>query len=841
MSPRFTRRRLLLTGALMAAAAAAMPPGRRVGAPAPETPTAVVLPPLAAAAPGFEVVLVGCKQTLAAAATPTAFAAAMAGWLAAVPRQAIRPRLIVFPEDVGLITAFTGWRGAPARRLRSITGAMGSLLLTYGPEILAWRRRFPQVALPPGDLRLLWLALADTMLQAFMGAFQPLARAYHAYLVACMPAPLFRVSAGADGSPPRYRPTAPDIYNTAFVFGPDGRLIDRVHKVHLVPTEQTLLHLSPGRLADVHALRLPGVGRIGVVISKDAWMPDVVERLEQDGARILVQPDANDAPWANRPVLTDWQPDRWKAGNWVSVQRSPVIRYSLNPMLTGNLFTLPFDGQTAVIGKAADFPAPRGYIGQRPDSGYAAVAPWALPDPTHLPLRRRRCWLSRQAQGLGPLPGSPFRDAYNAAVVHGSLPLPADGSLPSSGDPGPLPTLSWTPSPRAIGERWLPTVAATGECVYWAWAEATGDFAAIRAAVSRDGGKSFTPLALETGRRQAAPPAQWRPAGTVTADGRACLAWLEAGANGWSVRLGLQSGPARLTVLAPPVTPRGQALATAPLPLGLADGSLLVAWSDNRLANAVSDIYLVGSRNGGQRFEAPVRVSDTPTRTVGRLGDGAPVVYGSGYAWEPALAAFGDTVVVAWQDFRPRQPGHPASRRNRVRVAVSFDGGRHFLPSAVVDDADSCEQYRPRLTARAGRAVLGWLELEAGLAAVGGAISLWQAPPSAPWVWQRLAAPAAGARIQDFALAAGEDGALWLAWTDTAGRLAVARRGGGSWYTRALALPTAWRPLAPALCPLPRGAMFLTWQWVAPSGSSRVAGLGCLPDLTLTGIVEPPS
>ena len=56
---------------------------------------------------------------------------------------------------------------------------------------------------------------------------------------------------------------------------------------------------------------------------------------------------------------------------------------------------------------------------------------------------------------------------------------------------------------------------------------------------------------------------------------------------------------------------------------------------DDRLANAVTDVYLVKSADQGRSFTTPVRVSDTPTFQV------EGTTYGMGYAWNPCMASLG--------------------------------------------------------------------------------------------------------------------------------------------------------------------------------------------------------
>src|SRR5436305_12167031 len=51
--------------------------------------------------------------------------------------------LVVFPEDVGLITAFIGSRGAAARQQTNSIVAIAGLAGPYGPQLAYYQNKFP--------------------------------------------------------------------------------------------------------------------------------------------------------------------------------------------------------------------------------------------------------------------------------------------------------------------------------------------------------------------------------------------------------------------------------------------------------------------------------------------------------------------------------------------------------------------------------------------------------------------------------------------------------------------------------------------------------------------------
>src|SRR4030095_12421836 len=122
-----------------------------------------------------------------------------------------------------------------------------------------------------------------------------------------------------------------------------GELRGSINKSYLVPLELGLLALNTSPVRDLDVLDTP-LGRLGVVISKDAWMVDVNERYDAKGANLLIQSEAFSA-WAFSD--SDDGPDVLKEGGFGAVQRYPNLLYNVIPALTGNLIDVTFDGQSA--------------------------------------------------------------------------------------------------------------------------------------------------------------------------------------------------------------------------------------------------------------------------------------------------------------------------------------------------------------------------------------------------------------------------------------------------------------------------------------------------------------
>ena len=77
------------------------------------------------------------------------------------------------------------------------------------------------------------------------------------------------------------------IHNTAFVVSPAGELVATYRKLFpWMPYERT----EPGDTYTV--FDIPGVGRFGLAICYDGWVPEIVRTLAWSGAEVILQPTA---------------------------------------------------------------------------------------------------------------------------------------------------------------------------------------------------------------------------------------------------------------------------------------------------------------------------------------------------------------------------------------------------------------------------------------------------------------------------------------------------------------------------------------------------------------------
>lgn len=275
------------------------------------------------------------------------------------------PTLVVFPEDVALMLVVQGMEARLAG-IASIEEAIGAAVKAHVVP-LAWTRLIRWKSWVPALL----LNKNKLMAEAYFEVFTEMAREYEVYLVAGSAVlPPYRIT---DGVVQWERgPTQHQLYNTSYLFGPDGKVIGKQDKVVLIDLEkEEALNLSSGSIDELQVFDTP-IGRIGIAICLDGFRDDVIDRLVEQGAQILVQPSANPGPWDT------WQQEDWLRSSHQKVAEEGHFAYGINPMLNGPLWDIAFYGQSAIVTRSAvgDSPAEHGYGYQdlEPAAGFVRMA-----------------------------------------------------------------------------------------------------------------------------------------------------------------------------------------------------------------------------------------------------------------------------------------------------------------------------------------------------------------------------------------------------------------------------------------------------------------------------------
>ncbi|MBM4244535.1 MAG: hypothetical protein FJ148_12065 [Deltaproteobacteria bacterium] len=252
----------------------------------------------------------------------------------------------------------------------------------------------------------------------------------------------------------------------------------------------------------------------------------------------------------------------------------------------------------------------------------------------------------------------------------------------------------------SVGRQRHPRIAAFGRRVAVVWDDTrAGGHSAMYLAVSSDAGATFA-LPLKVGDAPAGGAAELDPDVAMSRD-EIVVAWqaLEHGGDDDAATIRVARFSHDGVKLAPDArvdggtTPAGRWQPALAL---LSDGSPVVAWVDERDRGpdgvALERVYVSRPADGRDGDARAVRVDRAPP---------VPLSASLDNEWSPAILAVGDTVHVAWTDFRDYNWD--------VYAARSDDGGRTFGASQPRSTASrtSSASATPPLSHRAPAATSG--------------------------------------------------------------------------------------------------------------------------------------
>lgn len=270
------------------------------------------------------------------------------------------PTLVVFPEDVGLMLIAQG-NQQTLSTVQTVEEAIKKMTMKYILPLLWYRARYHISWVPA-----LYYHRNRVIAQAYFDTFSSLARKHQVYIVAgSVPLPHYQISDGEvlylEGA------LSPEIYNTSYLFDPAGKVIGFQDKVHLLELEQEGgLHLTPGRLEDI-AVFDTKIGRLGIAVCLDSFKEDVIDRLREQKAEILIQPSANALLWE------EWQQEEWLESSHKYTHQLKYFQYAINPMMNGEFFDLNFYGQSSIISRENTNNL-KNYFDLKPQDGFLAIS-----------------------------------------------------------------------------------------------------------------------------------------------------------------------------------------------------------------------------------------------------------------------------------------------------------------------------------------------------------------------------------------------------------------------------------------------------------------------------------
>jgi hypothetical protein len=610
------------------------------------------------------------------------FQAKLDGMLATLQRLGRDKDLAVLPEDIGLLAAFTGSRGAPARSAPDLTTGIGGLVAAYATPEAVYASRYPELTTRQVPTRLLALGLTDTFGRVALETFATLADRYDLWLeagidmardwrIVCRDQAAFTPPPGAKacdaqdpglvsalGDPDEpdrdyaYEATTPDPVNMALLFDPDGHLVAKQVKAYLTPTELPgQLDLVPGDPHGLTAVDTP-LGKLGFVTSKDAWMPDVTGRLDDAGVQLLVQPEF----FVGDTVRTTgmWAPDTLKAAGYSDLLRHPSFQALALPELTGDVYEFSADAQSHIAVK----PSPRGprgnLVGQDPAPGFAAVQSWLAPDPLGSPLPQRRATLGAAGEAAVGTGTQQEGIVTHDVRIHGTLPY------------RPVKRRRDRPiAPSHANQRHV-ALATQGHTLYAAWDER----GLVRTARSTDGGRHWS--RPRTRGRGSHPALSARRTGPV---------WLAFQRSDGKVVAAAAGGEVQ------PLDPTG-GHQERPSIAAFGNDDAYAVWLDDK--DGEVGVY------GGP-------IGDVPTR----LDQGEPVALAQQLdnAWAPSIATEDRKLAVTWSDF--------SGYKWDIYARVSQNRGAQWAPQVRVNDSpDALESLDdgPRVGFESGETFVTWTD-----------------------------------------------------------------------------------------------------------------------------------
>ena len=626
--------------------------------------------------------------------------------------------LVVWPESIGLFAALTGPRAEPARQSDSLEGSIVTLAGIYAKENQYYGSKFPDL---PGRVpftRLLAVSLTDTFGRTFLEPFAEMADRYDVWLTTVgdmVPDWQIVCTSKADFTPPPtgeqcaeedpqkvmqlgdpfepernyvYEATKPNPSVVAFVFNPDGELVEKRVKSYLTPTELGQdegalgLDLVPGAVSDSDSVPVDTpVGRFAFVISKPAWMPDVLQKIDQRDTDLLLQPEFFVGDLTRTTGM--WSPDTLIASGYNDVLRHPSIETLVHPQMEGGVFSFYADQPSHLAVEPRTGREGGGFIlGQPEHPGLVQTLPWVVPDPLEPgePMADRRKRLGEAGEKLSPGSGmecpdpatpGPCEDGHTEGVLWRDIVV--NRKPPYERYDGKLASTPFSPSkPLARSRRAQRNVAvaARGRHVVAAYEEESrGGRDRVLVVRSADGGRTWSdPI-----RPAKSDADQWWPAVAVGAKGRVTVAWVQAE-----------------RLLFARSTNHGRSFGS---PAQIDSSGEGAQWKP-ALAQGRGDVVhaaFVDERARGRDrlpqahiYYARIRKGDPNQAERLDTGTPAPLATKFDNSWAPSVAGRGKRVLVTWLDF--------LNYDWDVFSRLSTNGGKKFGDQRLVNDTPETDE-----------------------------------------------------------------------------------------------------------------------------------------------------
>ena len=286
-------------------------------------------------------------------ASPEAFRSRMTGLMDRVAHAAdlSMPTIVCFPETVGLWLSFVPEVYEHIRDCKTIQQAIIKGIPHRLPRFLKACWRYRTIGVPAIFL--------ETALEAeaiYRETFSGLARQYSCYLQAgTIYLPFI------EDEPVRGRhQIGRRVYNTAYLFGPNGLCLQRVPKHNLSPPLENRFGFSPGDTRELRPIDTP-LGRVGILVCYDGFHESLIEQYDSLGVEIILNPSHSDRNWEqpagfNNAITVG---EAWEQhGVAHLIQGRTNIRYAVVAMMAGRVFDLEGQGCSHIAVNTGEVGAP---------------------------------------------------------------------------------------------------------------------------------------------------------------------------------------------------------------------------------------------------------------------------------------------------------------------------------------------------------------------------------------------------------------------------------------------------------------------------------------------------
>lgn len=248
------------------------------------------------------------------------------------------PRVVAFPEAIALPLVF--WLDTPEETLTHKNAMQAALTMLRSQ----WQEALSLVGQGVFSPSVFFHLRAPAVWPVYQETFVEAAKTAKAYVIA---GSLFSPLMDWEPSQKLHR-EGRGVYNLSLVVSPGGTVLGRVPKVNLTKDEKASF-LSAGQLGQqiVHTQ----IGILSNLICLDAFHDLLIEQADAAGAWLVVQPSANaakwDGPWGSDPSQIEGEV--WlREGLAKKLAGRENLRYGINPMLSGELYELEFEGRSGI-------------------------------------------------------------------------------------------------------------------------------------------------------------------------------------------------------------------------------------------------------------------------------------------------------------------------------------------------------------------------------------------------------------------------------------------------------------------------------------------------------------